>query len=192
MEFKSVIFGRRSVRRYLDRPIPDEDLQYILDAGMYAPSGVNLQPWYFVVIRSREKMSRFLELMEVCGERNEAHLMDRFKADPQVARDSIAFIKSLGGAPVVMLAFRGRPSYPLTDEGIVQSIAAAMENMLLAAYDRGISSCWLTAPLQAGMQSSLRDEFAPGRGDLVCIATFGYGASIPKAVPRKEGRYVII
>ena len=141
MEFKDVIYGRRSVRKFSDKPVEDTVLEEIIDAALWAPSGVNLQPWYFVVIRSREKMSRFLELMEVCGERNEAHLMDRFKADPQVARDSIAFIKSLGGAPVVMLAFRGRPSYPLTDEGIVQSIAAAMENMLLAAYDRGISAC---------------------------------------------------
>ena len=55
MEFMDVVLSRRSIRRYLDRPILEEDLTEILQAGIYAPSAVDLQPWYFVVIKSKEQ-----------------------------------------------------------------------------------------------------------------------------------------
>ena len=45
MELKEAIYGRRSVRKFSDKRISDEDLQEILDAGLWAPSAVNLQPW---------------------------------------------------------------------------------------------------------------------------------------------------
>ena len=55
METKDVIFGRRSIRKYTNQPISDEDLQEIIEAGLYAPSNMNYQPWYFLVIKSDEK-----------------------------------------------------------------------------------------------------------------------------------------
>lgn len=63
MEFREVIFGRRSIRKYTDEPVSNEDLQYILDCGLSAPSGVNFQPWYFVAIRSKEQMERLCQVM---------------------------------------------------------------------------------------------------------------------------------
>lgn len=102
----------------------------------------------------------------------------------------------MGNAPVAVLAFRDKPDYSwaLQDEGIVQSIAASMENLLLSAYDHGVSSCWLTAPAQAHMTGEIRDEFAPGHGELVAIAVLGYAADgfNPKAPKRKEGKYTFI
>jgi len=47
MECKEVIYGRRSVRKFSDRVIEDAVLEEIIDAALWAPSGVNLQPWYF-------------------------------------------------------------------------------------------------------------------------------------------------
>lgn len=49
-----VIYRRRSIRRYERRPIPDETLRLILEAGRLAPSARNRQPWYFVVVRRPE------------------------------------------------------------------------------------------------------------------------------------------
>ena len=196
MEFKDVVYGRRSVRKFTDQPIEDEVLKEIVEAACWAPSGVNLQPWYFVAVKSPEKMARLMELMQTVSDGNRDHLMERFAAHPKVAEDSINFIAKLGGAPVVMLAFRDKPDYSwaLQDEGIVESIAAAMENMLLSAYDHGISSCWLTAVSQAAMNGAIRDEFAPGHGELICIAALGYAAegAIPKPPKRREGKFVIV
>ena len=60
MELKEAIYGRRSVRKYSDRMVEDDVLKEIMDAAMWAPSGVNLQPWYYVVVRTPESMARSL------------------------------------------------------------------------------------------------------------------------------------
>ena len=196
MELKEAIYGRRSVRKYSDRMVEDDILKEIMDAAMWAPSGVNLQPWYYVVIRTPENMARFRQVMAKVSEGNRMHLEERFSSHPEVAESSIAFIRNMGNAPVAVLAFRDKQDYSwaLQDEGIVQSIAASMENLLLCAYDQGISSCWLTAPAQAHMTGEIRDEFAPGHGELVAIAVLGYAADgfYPKAPKRKEGKYTFI
>lgn len=196
MEFKNVIYGRRSVRKYSSRKIEPAILEEIIDAGLWAPSGVNLQPWYFVVINSNEAMNEFTKMMSDVAKKNTAHLEERFGDNPEVIQSTLKFISSLGNAPVVILAFRDKPdySYALQDEGVVQSIAAAMENIILSAYDHGLYSCWLTAPVQAGMEEIFREKFATGHGNLVCIATLGYPEDdeIPKAPKRKENKYIIL
>ena len=49
-----IIKSRRSVREFMDRPVEDDLIANILDAGRWAPSGLNNQPWRFVVVRDRE------------------------------------------------------------------------------------------------------------------------------------------
>ena len=178
MEFKDVVYGRRSVRKFKDTPVDDKILKEIVDAALWAPSGVNLQPWYYVVIRTPEKMTRLKEMMSVVSDRDRPHLEERFSAHPEV------------------LAFRDKPDYTwaLLDEGVVQSVAASMENLVLSAYDHGVSSCWMTAANQAHMTKDLRDEFAPGHGELVGIIALGYNAAeeAPKAPKRKADKFVLI
>jgi nitroreductase len=53
---------RREIRDYLDKPIPDESLQKILEAGQLAPSSKNSQPWHFVIIKSKEALRKISEL----------------------------------------------------------------------------------------------------------------------------------
>ena len=192
MELKDAILSRRSIRSYTDQPVSREDLEAILDLGMWAPSGVNFQPWYFVAIQSREQMEKLLSVMDGVSTDLEDNLRTRFAKNPEVAEESLTFIRNLGKAPVCILAFRHKPSYTKTDETIVQSIAAAMENILLAAVDRGLGGCWMTAPIETGTGDLLRDMFAPGKGSLVAVMTIGHPARIPKAPARKEGRYIIL
>ena len=172
MEFKDVVYGRRSVRRFKDTPVDDKILKEIVDAALWAPSGVNLQPWYYVVIRTPEKMTRLKEMMSVVSDRDKPHLEERFSAHPEVVKTTLSFISTLGGAPAVVLAFRDKPDYTwaLLDEGVVQSVAASMENL------------------------DLRDEFAPGHGELVGIIALGYNAAeeAPKAPKRKADKFVLI
>lgn len=106
MEFKDVVYGRRSVRRFKDTPVDDKILEEIVDAALWAPSGVNLQPWYYVVIRTPEKMTRLKEMMSVVSDRDRPHLEERFSAHPEVVKTTLSFISTLGGAPAVVLAFR--------------------------------------------------------------------------------------
>lgn len=192
METREAILSRRSIRSYTDRPICREDLEEILDAGMYAPSAVNFQPWYFVAIQSPKDMSKLLQIMEQVSQKIRPALEERFSKHPEVVDETSRFIRQMGGAPVCILAFQYKPDYPKTESTIVQSIGAAIENMLLAATAKGIGSCWLTAPVETGMGPEFRDAFAPGAGDMTALLTLGYPANIPKAPARKDGRYAIL
>lgn len=57
MELMEAIKGRRSVRKFKPDPIPKEDLEEIIQAGLCAPSAQNLQPWYFVALTKKEDLS---------------------------------------------------------------------------------------------------------------------------------------
>lgn len=112
------IFSRRSVRRYLEKEIPDELLTDLLEAAMAAPSAVAKDPWRFIVIRSRETLDRLADLLP------HGKMLKRAAAALVVCGDMEAAHDSL-------------ESYMLQD------CSAAVENILLAATALGLGSCWL-------------------------------------------------
>lgn len=192
METRENILSRRSIRNYLPTPVSKEDLQEILEAGTWAPSALNLQPWYFVAIQSKEELAKMSEIMERVADRLEPSLKARFANAPAVVDETTTFIRNLGGAPVYILAFQLKPDYENKADMINLSIGAALENILLAAHDKGLATCWLTAPVETLIGDELRDMFAPGKGSLVALVTLGYPAKEAKAPRRKEGRFTII
>ncbi len=99
-----------------------QNLKEIVDAALWAPSGVNLQPWYYVVIRTPEKMTRLKEMMSVVSDRDKPHLGRTFLAHPEVVKTTLSFISTLGGAPAVVWLSGTEPDYTwaLLDEGVVE------------------------------------------------------------------------
>ena len=118
-------------------------------------------------------------------------LEQRFAKNPEAVEDTHRFLDSLGGAPVCVLAFFLKNDYPDRD-GAMQSVSAAIENLLLAAWDKGIGSCWLSAAQRMGFGPELQEAFAPDKGEFVAAVTLGYPEIVPKAPRRREGRYTII
>ncbi|MCR4400423.1 MAG: nitroreductase family protein [Syntrophomonadaceae bacterium] len=191
METREAIFGRRSIRKYLPRPIDPQVLHDIMEGALMAPSAVNTQPWYFVVVQSQDRMERLKAIFSRVSADTRASLEQRFPRHPEVVNDTMGFIRTLGEAPVCVLVFALKP-----DDGYaletVQSISAAIQNLCLMAYDHGIGSCWMTAPLTTGYGPLLEKEFAPGAGRFMAAVTLGYPAVIPRAPRRKPGRYCIV
>lgn len=189
MELKEAIYGRRSVRKYLDKKISDADIEEIIDAGLWAPSAVNLQPWYFVVCKSDEAKAKLGEIMQgsIFGLRKV--LDNRFKNNPEVIEETIQFVQSLGNADICVLSFLQQEEYH-EQKAAIESVAAAMQNMILTAYSKGISSCWLTSPLH--VETELRAEFAPDKGPLLAAVVFGYSDVEPRAPRRKDGRVKVL
>lgn len=191
METKEAIFGRRSVRKYTDEPVSDEDLKEIIDAALAAPSGINLQPWYFVVVKSEEKLR---ELSEITGQvfgKFKPVLDKRFERNPEAIEETKDFLNSMGGAKVCILVFLLKPDYE-DFTTVVEGTSAAIQNLCLMAYDKGLATCWLTAALRVGLGEELRKKFAPDKGDYLAMVTLGHPAVSPKMPPRREGRYEII
>lgn len=193
MDTLDTIAQRRSVRKYADRPISDVDLDTILRSALAAPSGLNLQPWYFVAVRTPEKRQELLQLMEQVSVKIADELEQRFASHPEVAAETRQFIRTLGDAPVILLAFMMRDDYQ-DEKTVLQSVSAAVENALLAARSLGIGSCWLTAAEQTGYNDEIRAHFAPGKGDLVAMVSLGYPQQElwPRPVKRREGRFIIV
>ena len=194
MEFKEVVRGRRSVRKYQPKKVDRAVLNEVLEDAMWAPSGVNIQPWHFVVAESDEAMERVRAMMRKASDKCTAHLRERFSNNPSVADGALGFIATLGGAPELIMVFQGKEEYPLMEGGVIESVAASIENLLLSAYNHGLSTCWLTAPMQAEMDYEFRDEFAPGKGRLLAVVCIGYAEEglVPKAPARKDGRVEFI
>ena len=191
MQTQEALLTRRSVRKYKREPIPEADLLEILEAGLAAPSAVNQQHWHFVVVRSEKRMRELVDVMGNVFGRFKPVLEARFARNPEAIEDTRAFLNSLGGAPVCILAFFLRDDYPDRD-GAMQSVSAAIENILLAAWDKGVGSCWLSAPQRMGFGPELRQRFAPDKGEFVAAITLGYPEQVPRMPPRRDGRYTIV
>lgn len=191
MEFKDVVYGRRSIRVYENKQVPVELVKEILEYGVMAPSGTNIQPWYFVAIHSPEKRAELGAITNKIFPRFKNFLEKRFENNPEVVVETGNFLNTLGGAPVVILAFLLKPDYS-DKEAMYQSVSAAMQNMSLTAYEKGLGSCWLTSANMAGLGGELQAAFAPEHGEYLAMLTLGYPKITPRAPKRKEGRYDII
>ena len=152
-DFYTLVTTRRSIRRYLPDPLPEEQIARLLTAAAWAPSAHNRQPWRFAVITDPDAKEQLATQM---GARLRA---DRTRdGDPKEAieadvRRSYARITTAPGVVVVCLTMEDMDVYP--DERrqaaerlmAVQGVALAIENLLLAAAAEGLGACWMCAPL---------------------------------------------
>ena len=191
MNTMEALLTRRSIRRYKPDPIPAQDLREILAAGAAAPSAVNMQHWYFVAVQSPEAMQEIKDIMGGVVDKFRPVLEERFSRNPEQVGITNRFMSTLGGAPVCLLAFLLKPDYPDRD-GAMQSVSAAIENLLLAAWEKGLGSCWMSAPQRMGFGGEFQREFAPQAGEFVAAVTLGYPQAVPSMPPRREGRVVYI
>ena len=74
---------------------------------------------------------------------------------------------------------------------LLESAAAAIQNFLLAAHEKGLGACWVNAATTLGYGEALRRQFAPDKGEFVSIISLGYSAQRTMAPPRKPGRWEI-
>jgi coenzyme F420-0:L-glutamate ligase/coenzyme F420-1:gamma-L-glutamate ligase len=147
------IHGRRSVRRYLRKEVPDETVERVLGAARWAPSPHGRQPWRFAVVRREETKERLADAM---GEEWRANLQMDGQDAEIVEKRLTGSRKRLLDAPVLLLLclyLEDLDAYPDAERQrgettmAVQSLGAAAQNALLAAYDQGLDAGWMCAPL---------------------------------------------
>lgn len=193
----ALLRNRRSVRQYSDRPVADEQIEQVLEAARWAPSPHGRQPWRFVVLTQTETKLRLIESMGATWQQNlemDKQAQEIINIRREKSRQRIL------QAPVIILPclyLEDLDQYPderrQNDEKImaIQSIGAAIQNMLLMAYDLGLDGGWMCAPL-----------FCP---EVVCDAlqldprlipqaliTIGYAAADPKRRERLPLRDLVI
>jgi len=186
----NVFRSRRSVKEYLPKEVSKEVLFRILEAGRWAPSAHNAQPWRFIVIRDSTTKQRLAKAMASRWGKDM-----RKKGISKEQRESLikASVERFENAPIIIivcLTMENMDEYPDARRKkieyimAVQSVAAAIENMLLAAHSEGLGACWFCAPLFC--QDAVRKILEiPKHIDPQALITLGYPADRPNPPPRK-------
>lgn len=164
MEIDETIKGRRSIRRYQDKDIPDAVIKELLDLATYAPSSMNGQPWYFIVIRAGRIKEQIVEIKNrYCPVEKQD-----YKAD---------FLRK---APVIIVVCVDKEkSY---DREIENGVLATA-NLMLGAYSRGLGSVYLSAHRigQPEISQELRQILKiPQNIDPITLIPLGHPDEIPE------------
>ena len=129
-EVLKVIKNRRSIRSYLTTQLSKEDLELIIEAGIYAPSGHNDQPWHFTIIQNGEIIQYISDKAKELMLKSDIYWIKKMGATPN--------INLVHNAPTLIIVSGNKNALsPKTD------CSAAIQNMLLAAESLNIGSVWL-------------------------------------------------
>jgi nitroreductase len=183
-ETLKIIKERRSVRVFKNEQIKDQELQAILEAGLYAPSALNEQSWHFTVIQNSNVLQKFTQV-----------------AKAALAKSHIVQLRSMANndkykafynAPTaIIISGNMNASNPQADT------CAATENMLIAGKSLGLATCWIGSMpfiFGNGENIELKKELKIPEGyNPINSIAIGYAASeAPKSPARKENKITII
>ena len=163
MELFEAIHGRRSVRKFRPDPVPEEVLHRVIDAARWAPSAGNLQSTEFIIVKDEQIKAQLVQ----------AALGQAFIAQAPVV--------------VVVCADTQRSAMKYGERGkilySIQDASAAVQTLLLAAHDVGLSACWVGAFFEEKVSETL--AVPPGVVPMA-IVPIGYSDSEPLAPFRSD------
>lgn len=163
MEFSELVYARRTVRRFTQEPVSQVILEKIIRAGLAAPSPNNSSPWSITVVTNGEVIQKMRKSVDVKLDTMFPHL----KAEQKPTLEKIKLFSSIfANAPVVLAIFSKpykAPIFELLDDAQhaseqvsawrrhpeLQATGALVQNMLLAATEAGLGSCWVSGALVA-------------------------------------------
>ena len=200
MDIFSAIQDRKSIRRFKQAPVRAEDIKQILDAGRWAPSANNTQPWSFTVIKDKTVLASMASAVRDMIDRMIPYADDEKQAQ-RLAAYRNSYYTFFENAPIVIAVFMeghaagtdrllAKMGYAAEDikrlrplPGL-QSVSAAVQNMLLAIHALGYGSCWMTGPLVA--QEAFGKLLGYGKEKhIAALLPVGVPDEDPQARPRK-------
>jgi len=157
MQVYEAIAARKSVRKYLPKPVEPEKLNAVLEAGRDAPSARNLQTWRFVVVQDKELLEK---LVPACGNQK--------------------FV----GEATAFLAVCSDDVHEMTCNQLAAPVdcSIALSFMMLRATEVGLSTCWLGHFYEDQVKALLN---IPAEYRVIAVTPLGYAAEEPAARPRK-------
>ena len=164
MDVKEAIKERNSIRKYEDKPVPEEKLLSVIEAARLAPSGRNCQDWKFIVVRDGEKIQ---ELGRLSGGQYHVHT-----------------------APVIIAAVATDPEelMPCGVQASPVNLAIAIDHMTLAAMDEGLGTCWIGAFAQKEVKKLLG---VPEKLSITSLLTLGFPGEAGRPKNRKGMEQIV-
>jgi nitroreductase len=161
MEVEKAILTRRSIRKYKKEEISEELITKILESARWAPSGLNNQPWRFVIVRDKKR---------------------------ELARLTKYSYIITGAAACIAVFFDQESGYDRTKD--LLALGAAIQNMLLQAHALGLGSCWLGEILNRKEEVAKLLQ-VEGQHELVGVVALGYPDEKPRSSRKELKELVI-
>lgn len=199
MEFMEVIKARRSVRKFSQVPVPDEEIEILLDAARLAPSGLNIQPWRFVIVKNksvREQLSK----ATLATYAMEAPVLIVCCADLEVLssiENRVSELQKVGAFSGT--CFQGYTAEDFLAGGTLNEssikanlalqVAIAIEHLALQAVDRGLGTCWIASFNEKQVKKivGINDRYG-----IVALLPVGYPLYQPEPRPRLSIEEILI
>jgi nitroreductase len=164
MDFSKVVQGRRSVRKYHDRIIPDAEVELLIDLARHAPSSMNGQPWHFVIVRNDKTKGALVEIKNrFCPPEKQAYPADFLVKAPLI---------------IVVCVEKNRSFGREIENGL---LAASI--VMLGAHSRGLGTVYMSAYIsdEPKLSEAIRKELGVPAGFApVSILPLGYPDEIPQ------------
>lgn len=157
MELEQVIYNRRSVRSFLDKEVPVELINKLIDAAQWAPSACNKQCWKFVVVNDAEVKDAIVK---------------KAGANPWMAK-----------APVLIVVLYEK-NITVKKSSYIQSAAAAAQNIILRAYDLGLGATWMAG--LGDLEKVKEILHVPETYHVIAGIVVGYGDEVPMTPKRRD------
>ncbi|MBI5849308.1 MAG: nitroreductase [Nitrospirae bacterium] len=164
MDMLDLIKSRRSVRKFKSDRIPEELIEKVLEAGRWAPSGLNNQAWRFAVVTDKATITRISSLTH--------------------------YAKIVLAAQALIPVFLDTAKSYHREKDI-QSIGACLQNMLLEIHALGLGAVWLGEIIRSNEQIK-KILGLPEELELMAVIAMGYPDEMPRATKRKELKGLVV
>jgi nitroreductase len=180
LNFEELISQRRSIRDFLDKPVPQDLIVQMIQDSCQAPSAANNQPWHFIVVQNTEmirvlsdeaKKNIVCRIKERQGASLSAYLEDLEEPSFNIFHNAPCLIYIVGNPKISSLAFDA-------------SLAAAY--FMLSATSRGLGTCWVGLGREIQDPTLLASIGVPAGFKIIVPLIVGYPRQIPPPPPRKS------
>ena len=182
MDCLEAIENRRAVRDFTDRRVDKSTVERLIHAALQAPSAMNLQPWAFAALLSRERVHD-------CGERAKKWMLAHFEETPFARTSEATRLRGILEDREHLL-FYNAPALVIVlaksaDEQSMEDACLAAQNLMLAARAEGLATCWIgLSRAWLNVPATKRELKIPENYAVVAPLLLGY----PKAWPEPHGR----
>ncbi len=170
MDFFTTVEKRRSIRKYQDKEVKEEIIKKVIDAGRLAPTGGNMQPWEFIIVKEKANINRITDATFIGFDKESSMKQDWLRNAPALIVVCVDFKRT-----IARYGEMGR-KIALFDN------AAAIENMLLAATALELGSCWVSG---FDTEELKRVMGIDGQVEPISILPLGY----PEYIPGRPNRF---